>query len=259
MPLRVLIVVLGAVLLSFPQVRAQEAAQDNLSIGRMRVMIWPEYDDQSVLVVHDGRFEDDEKFPTVTDFLIPRGAIINDICSLSPGGQHFCQLYEVKDGDDDYDKVEMSLPFSNFYISFHYNLIDVDNPQKNLEYVIKASHPIAGMEVDIQQPLHSTEFAITPSGGKASVIKDFNHFRYSLQDIAKGDHKAFRIDYVKQATQPSVDVKFAVMTGQRVWGSPYQTQRNIKKIVYFIFASGVLMITAAGFWLLRMRRKKGVT
>ncbi len=253
-----LIVVLIALLLSAGQALAQEAKQDDLAIGRMRVMIWPEYDDQSILVVHDGRFEDDTKFPTVTDFMIPKGAIINDICSLSPGGQHFCQLYEIRKGDGDYDKIEMSLPFSNFYVSFHYNQIDVADPQKNLEYIIKASHPISSMEVDIQQPLHSTEFAIAPAGGTASVIDEFNHFRYSFQDVAKGDHRSFAIDYVKQAAEPSVDVEFAIMTGQRVWSSPYQTQRNIKNIVYIFFGSGVLMVAATGLWLLRQRKRKRV-
>lgn len=258
MPVKVLIAVLSAALLNSTQMLAQEAIQDDLSIGRMRVMIWPEYDDRSVLVVHDGRFDDDTKFPAVTDFLIPKDAIVNDICSLSPGGQHFCQLYDLIEGDD-YDKVRMSLPFSNFYLSFHYNLIDVDTAQKNLEYIIKANHPIASMEVDVQQPLGSSEFAISPAGGKASVIKDFNHFRYSLRDIAMGDQRVFKIDYVKQATEPSVDVKFASMTGNRVWGSPYQTQRNVLKIVYFIFASGVLMIAGAGIWLMKTRGKKKVT
>ncbi len=250
-----LITVLITVLLSFTQSLASEAKQDNLSIGRMRVMIWPEYDDPSVLVVYDGRFDDDSKFPTVTDFLIPKGAIINDICSLSPGGQHFCQLYNVSSGDD-YDTIHLSLPFSNFYVSFHHDLIDVDTAHRKLEYIIKANHPISSMEVDIQQPLDSSEFAISPSGGKVSSEKDFNHFQYALENIAKGDDRIFNIDYVRQSKQPSVDVKFASMTGRRVWGSPYQTQRKVRTIIYLVFASGMLLMAAATVWLVIRKRKK---
>lgn len=244
------------VFLMFP-FAMEKAAADDLSIGRMRVMIWPEYDDPSVLVVYDGRFSDDSKFPTVTDFLIPKGAIINDICSLSPGGQHFCQLYDVSKGGS-YDTVHLSLPFSNFYVSFHLAPIDLDKAKRRIEYVIKANHPIERMEVDIQQPLRSTEFAISPSSGTVSREKGFDHFAYTLEEIAKGEDRIFKIGYVKETRAPSVDVKYASMTGRRVWGSPYQTQRNVRTIIYVVFGVGLLMVSAAVFWIVLTRRRKGV-
>jgi hypothetical protein len=233
-------------------------AEDSLSIGRMRVMIWPEYDDPSILVVYDGRFTDDSKFPTTTDFLIPKGVIINDICSLSPGGQHFCQLYDISEGDK-YDTAHLSLPFSNFYLSFHLAPIDLEIAKRQIEYVIKANHPIGSMEVDIQQPLRSTEFTISPSGGEAYNEKDFSHFTYTLEDIAKGEDRVFKIGYVKETREPSVDVKFASMTGRRVWGSPYETQRNVKTIIYVVFGTGLSMVLAATIWIVTSRRRKGAT
>ena len=148
-------------------------------------MIWPEYDDPSVLVVYDGRFTDDSKFPTTTDFLIPKGAIINDICSLSPGGQHFCQLYDVSEGDG-YDTVHLSLPFSNFYLSFHLAPIDLETAERRIEYVIKANHPIGSMEVDIQQPLRSTNFAISPSGGETYQMKGLQSFHLHPRRYRQG-------------------------------------------------------------------------
>ena len=243
-------------LLLLPLAAVEAWAEDDLSIGRMRVMIWPEYDDPSVLVVYDGRFSDDTKFPTSTDFFIPKGAIINDICSLSPAGQHYCQLFDVKEGAD-YDTVHLSLPFSNFYLSFHLAPVDVAVAQRRIKYAIKTNHPIASMEVDIQQPLRSTDFAITPSGGKSSEEKDFNHFTYALENVAKGADPVFTIGYIKASGEPSVDVKYASMTGRRVWGSPYQTQRNVRTIVYAVFGTGLVMVLAALFWIVRTRRQKG--
>jgi hypothetical protein len=255
---KVLISTLVLALPMLPLLAANARAEDDLSIGRMRVMIWPEYDDPSILVVYDGRFTDDSKFPTVTDFLIPKGAIINDICSLSPGGQHFCQLYDISEGES-YDTARLSLPFSNFYLSFHLAPIDLDTAERRLEYVIKANHPIDSMEVDIQQPLLSTRFAISPSGGEAYEEKDFSHFTYTLENIAKGEDRVFKIDYVKETKEPSVDVKFASMTGRRVWGSPYETQRNVKTIIYVVFGTGVSMVLAAMVWIVTRRRRKPAT
>ncbi len=255
---KALISALIVVLLMFPQLAAEARAEDDLSIGRMRVMIWPEYDDPSVLVVYDGRFADDSKFPTTTDFLIPKGAIINDICSLSPGGQHFCQLYDVSEGDK-FDTAHLSLPFSNFYLSFHLAPIDLDTAERRIEYAIRANHPIDRMEVDIQQPLRSTNFVISPVGGEPHKKKDFNHFTYVLEDIAKDENRVFNIGYVKDTEEPSVDVKFASMTGRRVWGSPYKTQRNVRAIIYIVFGTGLAMVLAALLWIVTRRRGKRAT
>jgi hypothetical protein len=246
------------VLLLSPLAAAEAWAKDELSIGRMRVMIWPEHDDPGTLVVYDGRFVDDTKFPTITDFLIPKGAVINDICSLSPGGQHFCQLYEVSRGGD-FDTVHLSLPFSNFYVSFHLPPVDLDVAERRHEYVIKINHPVGSMEVDIQQPLRSANFAVSPPAGEArenSVKKGFNHLNYILEDIAKGEDQVFKIGYVKETREPSVDVKYASMTGRKVWGSPYDTQRNVRTIIYAVFGTGMVMVSAAMFWIIRTRRRR---
>lgn len=90
----------------------------DLSIGRMRVSIWPEHDDPSLLVIYDGRFEDVSSYPVTTSFLVPAGSVISDACSLSHEGQHFCQLYKTRN-QGEFDEVSLTLPYPNFYLSFH--------------------------------------------------------------------------------------------------------------------------------------------
>jgi len=53
---RILIPWLSLVLLLSPFLAGEKLADDELTIGRMRVMIWPEHDEPSILVVSDGRF-----------------------------------------------------------------------------------------------------------------------------------------------------------------------------------------------------------
>lgn len=238
-------------------------APEDLTIGRMRVAIWPEYDDRSILVIYDGKFEDASEFPLKTSFLIPKGAIINDACSLSVGGQHFCQLYKTVNKGE-YDEVRLLLPYPNFYLSFHTIPIDVNNPDRAFKYRIKASHAIQNMEVDIQQPLRSTEFNIAPTGNTSlaalnsrhSEKKGFNHFAYLLEDISKNQENTFQINYLKTDPKPSVDIKFSTMDKAKVFGSPYETQKNAKNIVYIIFGTSALGLTALILGLILYKRKK---
>ena len=222
----------------------------------MRVLIWPEHDDPSILVVYDGRFTDDTRFPTTTTFFIPKGSVINDVCSLSPGGQHFCQLYEVVEGEG-MDRAIISLPFSNFYLGFHTPALDIDTVEREIDYTIRANHVIERMEVDIEQPLRSTGFTISPAGGAPYENGGVNHFEYQLEDIAQGEERAFRIGYGKTDMAPSIDIKYSFMSGPRVWGSPYDIQRNVTSIIYILFGTGLAAVAAGIAWIVYLRRRRG--
>jgi len=235
----------------------------DLSIGRMKVAIMPEYDESSILAIYDGKFEDASSYPIKTSFLIPKGSVISDACSLSHEGQHFCQLYKtVNKGAQ--DEVNLLLPYPNFYLSFHTPRFDVKEKKKEFDYLIKSNHSIKTMEVDIQQPLRSTEFNISPPGnanqaeknGTISVIKGFNHFGYKLEGVSKNQESAFKISYIKSDPNPSVDIKYTSMDSPQTQSTSYETQRNIKAIIYILFGTGAFAIVAVAAWFFRSRNKK---
>lgn len=238
------------------------APTEDLSIGRMKVAIMPEYDDPSVLAIYDGKFEEVSSYPIKTSFLIPKGSVISDACSLSHEGQHFCQLYRTVNRGA-YDEVSLLLPYPNFYLSFHTPRIDIEREKKELTYLIKANHPIKTLEVDIQQPLRSTAFSVTApdsaihaeKGDAISVIKGFNHFAYQFEGIAKGQESAFEIAYLKSDPNPSVDIKYTSMRSPQTQSAPYETQRNIKAVIYLLFGTGALCIAAAAIWFFRSRNR----
>lgn len=239
------------------------APTTDLSIGRIKVAIMPEYDDPSVLAIYDGKFEEVSNYPIKTSFLVPKGSVISDACSLSHEGQHFCQLYKTINRGE-YDEVSLILPYPNFYLSFHTPRFDVKGERKEFAYLIKTNHAVKTMEVDIQQPLRSTAFNISPpgsaalleKGGTISVIKGFNHFTYKLEGISKGQESVFKIGYIKSDPNPSVDIKYTSMNNPQTQSAPYETQRNIKTIIYILFGTGALGIIAVFAWLSRSRKQK---
>jgi len=186
-------------------------------IGRMRVAIWPEFDDPGALVIYDGRFIDDGSFPIETTFLIPKGAVISDACSLSPKGQHFCQLFTQRNAGD-MDEVLLKLPYPNFYLSFHIKPFKGDNPLRRFNYVIKTSHPVSKLEVDIQKPLRAESFVINPETDEKEELKGFEHYRYVFKDKEAGMVIPFDISYRKDDSRPSVSIKYSPMKGAKTWG-----------------------------------------
>jgi len=225
---------------------AEEPNSDSvLSIGRMKIAIWPEYDDPGVLVIYDGRFAEASRFPLKTSFFIPKGAVISDACSLSPKGQHFCQLYKTTNRGE-FDEVRLFLPFPNFYLSFHTYPYNRKSAQRAFDYQVKINHKIEKLQLDIQQPLRSSLFTINPGSKNVSIIKDFNHFKYDFNQVASGENKSLKITYSKKDRLPSVDIKYSRMSGDKLWGSPYETQRQIKNIVYIVFFTGIAVLLLVG-------------
>lgn len=239
-------------------------SSDSLTIGRMRVSIWPEHDDPSLLVIYDGRFEGASSYPIKTRFFIPKGSVISDACSLSHEGQHFCQLYKtIPQGE--FDEVTLTLPYPNFYLSFHTPRFDIQNEQRNFDYRIKTNHPIKTLEADIQQPLRSAGFSITPAKGATpqeldetsiSQIKGFTHFAYVLRDIKADQQPLFGLSYRKQDPKPSVDIKYVSMKQPAKSDSPYEAQKKVRAYIYIVFASGVLVALALLLRFFRSRKVK---
>jgi hypothetical protein len=216
----------------------------------MQVAIWPEYDDSSVLAIYDGRFQDVTQFPIKTSFLVPSGSIINDACSLSHEGKHFCQLYTIKEAQE-YDEVQLYLPYPNFYLSFHFTPFEITNEKRRFSYKIRTNHAIDRLEVEIQQPLRSSEFRLSPDGGQLKINNDMNHYYYAFDDVDRNREKVFTIDYIKHDNKPSVDIKYSRMTGPKVFTSPYETQRNFRKFIYLMFATGVVGFGLLMWWMFR--------
>jgi hypothetical protein len=182
----------------------------------MKVSIMPEYDSTDVLVVYEGKFANKDVFPNQVTFTLPKGVTkLTDICSLSPGGQHFCQLYEITDRGE-YNETTVKLPYSDFFIDFQYSPFKAKSGrlERNFEYAVKSLYPIDTLEVSIQEPLRSQDFKLSPEPMNKTEKKGFVYYNYTLKDIKEGQDAKFKIKYLKDDVKPSIDIKFSVMSKQ---------------------------------------------
>ena len=188
----------------------------SLKIGRMKVSIMPEYESYDVLVIYEGKFADKDAFPNQVTFTLPKGVTkLTDVCSLSPGGQHFCQLYNIVNKGE-YNETSVKLPYADFFIDFKYSPFNIKSGRflRDFEYIIKLIYPIDTLEVSIQEPLRSTEFKLSPEPMSKVNKKDLNYYNYTFKDIKGGQDVRFKIKYAKDDIMPSVDIKFSAMSKQ---------------------------------------------
>lgn len=193
-------------------------AGENIAIGSMKVSIMPEYDSTSVLVINEGKFLNREAFPREVLFLIPLGVTkLQDVCSLSPGGQHFCQLFDITPGVGK-NLLKVKLPYSDFFIDFQYAPFKAKpNSERNFTYTVEADYDIKNLAVVIQRPYRAERFAIDPAGGKEFEKEGYQNYRHEFKDVKKGERRTFRISYFKADDKPSVDAKYTAMSDNRIF------------------------------------------
>lgn len=194
------------------------SSPDGLVIGRMKVTLMPEYDSQSVLVIQEGKFADKTAFPSDVRFTLPIEVTkLTDVCSLSPGGHHYCQIFEIHKTDKN-KYINVKLPFSDFFIDYQYAPFTVKkNSQRQFEYAVDTSYAINTLEVHVQQPARSEKFKIEPASYETYGKDDFNYYKYTFNNVKAGDIKLISVSYFKTGTAPSVDIKYSSMKTPEVF------------------------------------------
>jgi hypothetical protein len=67
------------------------------------------------------------------------------------------------------------------------------------------AYPIEVLEVDIQQPLKATNFALDPAPmERLTDNQGFTYYQFAYRDIQKGQSQTFTISYTKTVPTPSV-------------------------------------------------------
>ena len=144
---------------------AAAAYEKGLVLGRMKVTLMPEYDSRQVLVIMEGKFADKDMFPAEARFGLPMEVTkLTDVCSLSPGGHHFCQLFNIKTEGGE-KMVDVKLPYSDFFIDFQYAPFSpIRGAVRKFVHKIPALYAVNTLEVHVQKPARAGRFEITPAG-----------------------------------------------------------------------------------------------
>ena len=183
------------------QARASTA---DLIMARLRLSIWPEYDDPRVLIMFRGEMTPRQAFPASITLPVPKGAEIIGAGMISEQNELLLHPHQILPGDSQ-DTLQLNLPVPRFFVEFYYNPFTVSGPEKRFVYPAPTTYPIELFEVDIQQPLKASAFTVEPAPMERMTDKEgFTYHQFTARDLKKGQSQTFTIAYTKTATTPSV-------------------------------------------------------
>lgn len=180
------------------------AQEETLTIKSMRISLWPEYDDPRILVMYEGEFADGSLFPHEVKFPAPVGAEIEQVCALQkPSNQHQCQLYQAYE-EDGALAISYTLPITTYFLEYYYDGLE-GQTDKAFTYEFQSPYRIQKLEIEVQQPLRSASFSLSPDGATPVSRGDgFQYYGYSFDDVTPGQVISIGASYTKSDDRPSV-------------------------------------------------------
>ena len=225
----------------------------DLRIARMRLSIWPEYDDPRVLILIRGEAAPASAFPTTITLPVPKGAELIGAGMISEQNTLLNHPYQLVPGDA-HDTLELNLPVPRFFVEWYHDPYTTTGreSEKQFTYTLRLPYPLGQLAVDIQQPYEATDFRTDPPSEKQTTGTQggvFHQFAYS--DLQPGQAVTFTVTYVKTTDRPSVQKQQADAEA-----SPPLSNWGNKTTLAFAVLAGVTAIYASGAVLWRTYRQR---
>jgi len=230
--------------------KASAPAAD-LVMARLRLSIWPEYDNPRVLIMLRGEMTPRQAFPASITLPIPKGAEIIGAGMISEQNELLLHPHQVLPGATQ-DTLQLNLPVPRFFVEFYYNPFTTSGSEKRFVYPAPTTYPIELFEVDIQQPLKATAFTLDPAPmERVTDNQGFTYHQFTYRDVGKGQSQTFTIAYTKTATPPSI-------SKQRPAPQPTEKvrARSDNTLVALSIFAGAILLFAGCAWLMQRSQRQ---
>ncbi len=168
-------------------------AQQTETIATLRISLWPEFDQPSVLVFYTGEVRADAVLPVDLRFPLPEGASVNAVAYRSESGQLVNAPFTVEDAT-----LRMTSPNGSFHVEFYDTTLQIDGQTRHYTLTWASMHPVESLIWEVQQPAGAGNLTLTP--GMSTLHKDefgLNLYRREVGAVEAGEIASIILSYDK--------------------------------------------------------------
>ncbi|MCH7886411.1 MAG: zinc ribbon domain-containing protein [Candidatus Marinimicrobia bacterium] len=198
------IIRLTIMLMVLPSATVSFAQEKNISISKLAISLWPEYDNSQVLVMYRGSVSGDVQLPAEIHFNILPGTIDPHVASVTLTDAHIHDPFEVK-VDDKGTYVSFVLKERNFHLEYYFNPFTPGVNDKAFSFSYKTYYPVSNFSYEVQQPVGAFDFKTTPiSFQEFTDEKGITHSQVSAGSLAAGETKNVSVSYYRSSSETSL-------------------------------------------------------
>ncbi len=231
-------------------------ADDPNRASDLKISVWPEYDQPTVLVMLDGTLADSTNLPREIAVLVPSNAtLLVTTYENTDGTLAAEQSSKSTSAGDGYLRVTYTVKSAKYHVEYYDNILK-GAPDKTLDFSYKTVAPADKVTLEFQQPAKASNFTMNPTASGTRNESGFNYYSTQLANVTAGQVVSAQVTYTKTDPNPSVSPTSASSTTPAGASAPAAAPSALNSI-YLVVALVVLGLAAVlGFFMLQRRSRE---
>lgn len=240
-----------ALFLIFP---SSAAAQGEITLDSLKVRLWSEYDQPSMLVIYDFQVTSDTQLPANVDIRIPNSANIIAI-AFDENGKLVNADFTGPVADGNWQVLTFKVLAHTTYHLEYYQPLERDGNVRSFTYKWSGEHPVNNFSVEVDVPSDSTGIKTTPT---IPFVQDQNIMTGGAvkNGLGAGDTYQVQLSYSRSsettiATPPSAGVESSAPIESNTEG-----RVSMNNLPYILGGFGAILILGALFYAWRANQSQ---
>jgi len=242
-------IIFTLMVLLFPsQARAQETG--TVELETLNVMLWPEYDQPSMLVIYNFTLTEDTQVPSSMDIRFPKDANITAVAYQSTEGLLLANYQPLPSEDPNWQAITVFLTERTTYHIEYYQPLDRDGEKRSYTYQWPGDYSVGEFDIEVQVPDDSRGIKTDPA---IPLMQNQNFLSGGarMSGLGQGQTYQLQLEYSRSSDTPvttpsSSQVEPIVPVDENTDG-----RSTLDNLPLFLGGFGVALILAALFYFFR--------
>ncbi len=227
-------------------------AQQSITLERLVIRLWPEFDRPDVLVLLSGQVAGEVSEPVELTFALPPGISLNAVAFANEEtGELFTAEHSMEG-----DRLTLISPNGTFHIEFYDPAIQFDGETRRYSFEWAAGYAVNELQLEVQQPAGGRNLSVDPPGG-VSDVDQFGLAIYTLTQTGLPAGEPVRITFSYEKTDNALTVDLlAPPTGEQPQAESVPSAGGVNiPWAWVAVGAGVLLAAGGGYWYFRQERE----
>lgn len=223
-------------------------AQSSVTLDSLKISLWSEYDQPTMLVIYDFKLPADTKLPATVKMAFPKDANLTAVAKLS-GTQYINTDFVGPAEENNQQVITLRIKDQTTYHMEFYEPLGRTGNTRSFNYEWSGEYAINNLKIEVQVPADSTGVKSTP------VLPFVPNQTFLTGSVSAGSVKAGDKYHVSLSYDRTSEATSAQATSTEVTSDPI-TQKTFGRVTldnlpYILGAIGVLLIVGAAFYFWR--------
>lgn len=243
---RILLFSLLAALLCLPAISSR--AQEPVSLNTLTVSLWPEYDQPSLLVIYKAQIAPQVSLPAEIVLRIPSQAGEPTAVAVGPNAESVADVTHTSQPAGEWVQVSFIATTPAIQLEYYDPRLEKNGNQRTLNYTWPGDYAVDSLVVEIQHPVGSSNFSVTPQA--SDQVQDDDGFLYDVINqgvVQAGSSITVTASYQKDSDELSA-TNLPIQPSAPVT-APTTARLNLGQALPWILGIlGVALIAGGGIW-----------